>query len=92
MEPVYRPRVAGVLRLISTIPGVTVEDSTTGGQPTLTITAGVRTDGTQHVLTINAHNGAPVSSTVNSPETGTTFTGTYEVSRVTVADISAGTT
>jgi hypothetical protein len=31
----------GVLRLLSTIPQVTVANSTTGGQPTLTITAGL---------------------------------------------------
>src|SRR6202044_2386907 len=30
----------GVLRLLSTIPEVTVANSTTGGQPTLTLTAG----------------------------------------------------
>ncbi|MCZ7423610.1 hypothetical protein O7605_29300 [Verrucosispora sp. WMMA2121] len=84
------PKVrAGVLRLISTIPDVTVVDSTTGGQPTLTITARVWTDDTQQVLTINAQNGVPISSKVTFPETGTTFTGTFKVSRVTVADISA---
>ena len=31
---------AGVLRLLSTLPEVTVAKSTTGGQPTLTLTAG----------------------------------------------------
>ncbi|MER7586470.1 hypothetical protein ABTW72_02930 [Micromonospora sp. NPDC127501] len=85
------PKVrAGVLRLTSTIPGVTVVDSTTGGQPSLTITAKVWTDDTQHVLTINAQNGVPISSEVNSPETGTFFAETFEVSRVTVADIKTG--
>ena len=81
---------AGVLRLISTIPDVTVVDSTTGGQPTLTITARVWTDDTQHVLTINAHNGVPISSALDYPELRTSFVGTFEVSRVTVADIRAG--
>ncbi|MET7960506.1 hypothetical protein [Micromonospora zamorensis] len=85
------PKVrAGVLRLISTIPDVTVVDSTTGGQPTLTLTARVFGDDTQHVLTINAQNGVPITSKVDSPETGTTFAGTFKVSRVTVADIKAG--
>ncbi|MBQ1023915.1 hypothetical protein [Micromonospora sp. C95] len=85
------PKVrAGVLRLISTIGDVTVADSTTGGQPTLTITATVFGDDTEHVLTINAQNGVPVSSKVNSPETGASFAGTFEVSRVTVADVGAG--
>ncbi|MBE1488245.1 hypothetical protein [Plantactinospora soyae] len=85
------PKVrAGVLRLISTIPDVTVADSTTGGQPTLTITAGVWTDDTQHVLTINAQNGVPISSVVNDPNAETSTVQTFQVSRVTVADIRAG--
>ncbi|MFV2104494.1 hypothetical protein [Micromonospora sp. LOL_024] len=85
------PKVrAGVLRLISTIPDVTVVDSTTGGQPTLTLTARVFGNDTQHVLIINAQNGVPISSKVNSPETETSFVRTFKVSRVTVADISAG--
>ncbi|MFF0151871.1 hypothetical protein [Micromonospora sp. NPDC005203] len=85
------PKVrAGVLRLTSTIPGVTVVDSTTGGQPTLTITAKVWTDDTQQVLIINAESGVPISSEMDSPETGTSIAGTFEVSRVTVADVRAG--
>ncbi|GIJ11878.1 hypothetical protein ACFFMR_16390 [Micromonospora andamanensis] len=85
------PKVrAGVLRLISTIPDVTVVDSTTGGQPTLTLTASVFGDDTRHVLTINAQNGVPISSLMDDPETGTSFAGSFKVSRVTVADISAG--
>ncbi|MDG4832318.1 hypothetical protein O7627_23850 [Solwaraspora sp. WMMD1047] len=85
------PKVrAGVLRLISTIPDVTVVDSTTGGQPTLTITAKVWGDDTEQVLTINARSGVPISSQVNSPETGTSFGATSKVFRVKVADISAG--
>ncbi|MEV0733176.1 hypothetical protein [Polymorphospora sp. NPDC050346] len=85
------PKVrAGVLRLISTIHDVTVVDSTTGGQPTLTITARVWGDDSQQVLTINAQNGVPVSSVLNYPDLGTTFVETFEVSRVMVADIRAG--
>ncbi|BCJ68551.1 hypothetical protein [Polymorphospora rubra] len=85
------PKVrAGVLRLISTIPDVTVVDSTTGGQPTLTITARVWGDDSQHVLTINAQNGVPISSVLTYPDMDTTFAETFEVSRVTVADIRAG--
>lgn len=84
---------AGVLRLISTIPGVTVEDSTTKGQPTLTITAGPEVIGSndgEQVLTINARNGVPISSATNDRELKTSFTQTFQVSRVTVADIKAG--
>ncbi|GAB3836944.1 hypothetical protein GCM10029963_01350 [Micromonospora andamanensis] len=64
-----------MLRLISTIPDVTVVDSTTGGQPTLTLTASVFGDDTRHVLTINAQNGVPISSLMNDPETGTSLRG-----------------
>nr|MDT0658899.1 hypothetical protein [Micromonospora sp. DSM 115978] len=85
------PRVrAGVLRLISTIPDVTVVDSAMDGQPTLTITAKVWEDGSEHVLIIDAESGVPISSAVDDPDTGTSFAGTFKVSRVTVADITAG--
>ncbi|MDG4786741.1 hypothetical protein O7626_12500 [Micromonospora sp. WMMD1102] len=81
---------AGVLRLVSTIPDVTVVESTTGGQPTLTITAGVWTDDTEQVLTINAQNGVPIRAVLDDPGAGTSFVQTFQVSRVTVADIRAG--
>jgi hypothetical protein len=81
----------GVLRLVSTIPEVTVADSTTGGQPTLTITAGPAVfggDGEQ-VLTINARTGMPISSVVRGRGMPTSVE-TFRVSRVTLADIKAG--
>jgi hypothetical protein len=81
----------GVLRLVSTIPEVTVADSTTGGQPTLTITAGPAVfggDGEQ-VLTINARTGMPISSVVTGQGMPTSVE-TFRVSRVTLADIKAG--
>ena len=81
----------GVLRLVSTIPEVTVADSTTGGQPTLTITAGPAVfggDGEQ-VLTISARTGIPVSSVVTGRGMRTSVE-TFQVSRVTLADIEAG--
>ena len=55
---------AGVLRLLLTIPQVTVANSTTDGQSTLTITAGstVFGSGRAEVLTVNATTGMPVSS------------------------------
>lgn len=84
---------AGVLRLLSTIPGVTVTDSTTKGQPTLTITAGPAVIGSndgEQVLTINAENGVPISSATNDRELQTSFVQTFQVSRVTVADVRAG--
>jgi hypothetical protein len=81
----------GVLRLVSTIPEVTVADSSTGGQPTLTITAGPAVfggDGEQ-VLTINARTGMPISSVVTGRGMPTSVE-TFRVSRVTLADIKAG--
>ena len=81
----------GVLRLVLTIPEVTVADSTTGGQPTLTITAGPAVfggDGKQ-VLTISARTGIPVSSVVTGRGMRTSVE-TFQISRVTLADIEAG--
>ena len=53
----------GVLRLLSTIPDITVANSATGGQPTLTITAepALFGNGIDEVLTVNARTGLPVS-------------------------------
>jgi hypothetical protein len=83
---------AGVLRLLSTIPGVTVVKSATGGQPTLTLTAGASAFGVRggsQVLTINAKTGLPLSSVVKLPQVSTSVT-TYQVSRVTLAGVKAG--
>jgi hypothetical protein len=81
---------AGVLRLLSTIPEVTVVKSTTGGQPTLTLTAGpALLEGGKQVLTINARTGMPISSVVTLPQVPTSVE-TFQVSRVTLADIKAG--
>ncbi|MGH3299103.1 MAG: hypothetical protein ACRDP7_45675 [Trebonia sp.] len=81
---------AGVLRLLSTLPEVTVVKSTTGGQPTLTITAGPALfQGGKQVLTINAKTGMPISSVVTLPQVATSVE-TYQVSRVTLAGIKAG--
>jgi hypothetical protein len=81
----------GVLRLLSTIPGVTVADSRTDGQPALTITAGPALfgDGSDQVLTVNATTGIPVSS-VDSGGGLPTAVESDQVSRVTLADIEAG--
>jgi hypothetical protein len=82
---------AGVLRLISSIPDVTVADSNTAGQPSLTITAGPALFGGdgEHVLTVNAETGLPISS-VFEQEEGPSSTETYESTRVTLADVAAG--
>jgi hypothetical protein len=82
----------GVLRLLSTLPDVTVADSTTGGTPTLTITAGPALFGAgsgDQVLTVSATTGIPVSS-VESGGGLATAVQTDRDSRVTVAAIEAG--
>jgi hypothetical protein len=81
----------GVLRLLSTIPHVSVADSTTDRQPTLTITAGPALfgGGGDQVLTVNAKTGIPVSS-VESGGGVPTAVQTDQVSRVTLADVRAG--
>jgi hypothetical protein len=81
---------AGVLRLLSTLPEVSVVKSTTGGQPTLTLTAGpALLEGGKQVLTINARTGMPISSVVTLPQVPTSVE-TYQVSRVTLAGVKAG--
>ena len=81
---------AGVMRLLSTIPDLTVVHSKTDGQPTLTITAGAaRFQGIKQVLTVNAKTGIQVSS-VESGEGLATAVETDQVSRVTLAAIKAG--
>jgi hypothetical protein len=82
---------AGVLRLLSTIPQVTVASSTTDGQPTLTITAGPTVFGGSgnEVLRVNAATGLPVSSVSTTPGVSAGVEA-YRVSRVTLAGIEAG--
>jgi hypothetical protein len=84
---------AGVLRLISTISGVTVANSMTRGQHSLTITAGPEVFGGQGklVLTINARTGMPISSRVGDlgPKTPPSLE-TYQISRVTLTGIEGG--
>ncbi len=81
----------GVLRLLLTISGVKVVNSTTGGQPTLTITAGPAVFGAvggDEVLIISATTGLPVSSVSNpGPSAGVED---YQISRVTLANVKAG--
>jgi hypothetical protein len=81
---------AGVLRLLSTISAVTVVNTTTDGQPTLTITAGPGAFGGigDEVLIVSATTGLPVSSVSNpGPSAGVED---YQVTRVTLASIEAG--
>ena len=76
----------GVLRLLSTISGVSVVQSTTNGNATLTITAGpeVFQGNGSEVLTINAKTGMLVKDVSSTAGVPTSYT-TYQSSRVTTA-------
>jgi hypothetical protein len=87
------PRVrAGVLRLLSTISGVKVARSTTGGQATLTLTAGTEVfDGHgEQILTINAKTGMPIKSVQPAFDKVRGSVDTFRVLRPTLANIQAG--
>jgi hypothetical protein len=96
---------AGVLRLVSALPGITVTRGTVDGQPTLTLTAGAGELGYagidkanpkaetgpayQEAITINAETGIPLEI-VGGPAGKATATVNYVVTRVNLADIAAG--
>jgi len=87
------PRVrVGVLRLLSTLPDVTVTNTATGGQPTLTLAAGSPAfPGNYHeALTINASTGIPVAFAGGTLGQKPDVMITYQVFRVTLAAIAAG--
>jgi hypothetical protein len=88
-----RPQVrAGILRILSTLPEVTVTNTTTDGQPTLTVTATAPAlpANYQEALAINATSGVPVSFAGGTPGQVPSVTITYQVSRVTMSDMAAG--
>ncbi|HEX3956450.1 MAG TPA: hypothetical protein VHZ03_07430 [Trebonia sp.] len=96
---------AGVLRLVSVLPGITVTHGTTDGQPTLTLTAGKAELGAvgidkadpkvetgpayQEAITINASTGIPLQI-ASGPAGKVTGTVTYVVTRVSLAGIASG--
>jgi hypothetical protein len=96
---------AGVLRLVSVLPGITVTDGKVDGQPTLTLTAGAAEVGYSGInttnpklpagpayheaITINADTGVPLSI-AGGAAGQTPVTTTYVVTRVNLADIAAG--
>jgi hypothetical protein len=84
-----KPEVrAGVLRLLAGLPTVTVTHTTSAGKPTLTVT---NDDGQyQETLVIGAEDGIPVSFHGVNTDGETSTTVTYQVSRVTLADVAAG--
>ena len=96
---------AGVLRLVSALPDITVTRGTVDGQPTLTLTAGAAELGHvgtgkanpkagtgpayEEAITINADTGIPLQVAVG-PAGKLTRAVTYVVTRVSLADIVAG--
>jgi hypothetical protein len=96
---------AGVLRLVSALPGITVTHGTVNGQPTLTLTAGADELGDagidkanpkvetgpayEEAITINADTGIPLQI-ASGPAGKVTVGITYVVTRVNLADIAAG--
>jgi hypothetical protein len=96
---------AGVLRLVSALPGITVTHGTADGQPSLTLTAGaaelghVGTDKAnpkadtgpayQEAITINADTGVPLKL-ASGPAGKVAGTVTYVVTRVNLSGIAAG--
>jgi hypothetical protein len=82
----------GVLRILSTLSEVAVTNTTTNGQPTITLTAGAPAlpSNYQEAITINASTGVPVSFAGGTPGQTPSVIVTYQVSRVTLANIAAG--
>ncbi len=84
---------AGVLRILSTLPGITVTRTDVGGRAALAITASGEPDlpaNYHETITIDASTGIPVSLVGATNGAAPAVTVTYHVSRVTVSDIEAG--
>jgi hypothetical protein len=83
---------AGILRILSTLPEVTVTKTITDGVPTLTVTATAPAlpANYQEALTIDAATGVPVSFAGGTPGQVPSVTVAYEISRVTMSDMAAG--
>lgn len=82
---------AGVLRLASMLPGISITHGTVDGQPTLTFTAGAAEFGMsyQEAITINADTGIPLKMEGGTAgQVATTVT--WVVTRVNLADLAAG--
>lgn len=85
---------AGVLRLISTVSGITVSHGTSGRPATLVV-ARVMPGATPSIryreaLTLNAHTGIPIAFTGGAVGKAPDVTISYRVSRVTVTAVAAG--
>ncbi|GIH26148.1 hypothetical protein Aph01nite_44580 [Acrocarpospora phusangensis] len=81
---------AGVLRIMATMPNVKVTETTTAGQPTLTLVDSWSTVGEfSETLIINAGTGQPVALSSSGSDTKSSMI-YYHSSRVTLADVEAG--
>lgn len=82
---------SGVLHLLATMSDVTVAQTTTDGQPTLTLTAGypAMPRGYHEQLIINADTGIPVKFLGGDPAKPA-VTVTYDVTRVSTGNLEAG--
>jgi hypothetical protein len=83
----------GVLRILATLPGVTVtQSSSSGGQPTLVLSAGTPEMGYDltEQLTINARTGVPIQFVSGEPNHQPAGAVNYAVSRVTLANLPSG--
>jgi hypothetical protein len=96
---------AGVLRLVSALPGITVTRGTVDGEPTLTLAAGAAELGRtgagkaspkiatgpayEEAITVNARTGIPLGI-ASGPAGQVTPIVTYVVTRVSLAKIAAG--
>lgn len=79
---------AGVLRVLASLPNIKVANTTTAGQPTLSVTDSWAAFGDSETLVINASTGLVISMTDTGD--GPTVTTYYHASRVTLADVAAG--
>lgn len=82
---------AGVLKILATLPGVTVAHGSSDGQPTLVLSSGSKETGVGYTeqLTINADNGEPMQL-AGDAAVDPAPTVDYQVRRVTLSDIAAG--
>jgi hypothetical protein len=86
-----RPDVrAGVLRLLATIPQVTVTHTTANGADALEVTSRVFPDNYQEQLVVDAATGTPIRFIGGPIGQAPSVTVDYQVTRVTVADVAQG--
>jgi hypothetical protein len=83
---------AGVLRILATLPGVTVTSTTADNQPALVLSSGPQETGVGYTeqLTINADTGQPIEFVGKSGGSPAATTVDYKVARVTLSSVAAG--